>query len=171
MTSNLFRGKVTQVLRSGTNNSNSNQELTQAQINDAYYGKIQTINSPSEKKGRNQIKFQFKPLFLKHLMSFNSLDASNESFYQFGLFSLSDKQQNLQLGDVVSFQMGTFWDGSKKAFNIQVQQAQQQEPAVQQTQQQQEKLRRSDLKKGKIDSVKGHVSLILHLRMNFFVFN
>lgn len=80
--------------------------------------------------------------------------------YQFGLFSLSDKKVNLQLGDIVSFQLVDFSDGSaRKAFNILlVQQAQVDQSFTAEKQSDKQAVRSREFKKGKVESVKGHVS-------------
>lgn len=65
------------------------------------------------------------------------LDGQSGDTYQFGMSGLSDKKMVLLVGDIVSFQIGISADGTKKAFNI--------------------TKKEKDVKKGKVDSVKGQV--------------
>ena len=84
-----------------------------------------------------------------------NLDSVSDSpFYYFGLFSLADRKSNLQLGDLVTFQLIDCRDETQKAFNMQVVQSSQGQEAQQQAQQ---TGKARDSKKGKIESLKGHV--------------
>lgn len=94
---------------------------------------------------------------IKYVLNKNKINldsVSDAPFYYFGLFSLADKKANLQLGDLVTFQLIDCRDDTQKAFNIQVIQSSQ-GPDAQQQAQQTGKAR--DLKKGKIESLKSHV--------------
>ena len=64
-----------------------------------------------------------------------------------------DKKQSFQVGDMLSFQVGISADGTKRAFNLQ---AINEQPS---DQPQPQRIRPgNDLKKGKIDSIRGNVS-------------
>jgi cold shock CspA family protein len=133
ISSTIYKGRIVQQLRSHNFSSNLNlinhsQEQHQSIIDEAYYGKVSVSSSKKD---------------------------SNEASYDFGTFSLNDKKKCYQIGDLVTFQLGSFQDGVKKAFNLQLQQQQQ-------SQQDQRSGRgnSSDLKKGKIDSMKGHCGFI-----------
>ena len=93
-----------------------------------------------------------------------SVGSANDSSYQFGLFSLSDKKLSLQVGDLVSFQLGTCFDGTKKAANIQYI-AENQQQQQQQSNQSRQRNNNNDFKKGKIDSIKGHVRKYLNFNL------
>ena len=97
---------------------NYSQEQPQSLVDDAYYGKVLLVSTKKD---------------------------VSETTYEFGICGLSDKKKCFQLNDVVSFQLGSYQDGVKKAVNLQLQ-------SVSNSQ------RANDLKKGKIDSMKGHVS-------------
>jgi len=143
----VLKGKILQPLRSHSNNANSNFNAnntnSQEQVDDAYYGKILLIND-NKKEGENQPK---------------------KVIYQFGMFSLSDKRNYFQNGDLVTFQL--IESGNKKfAYNINYTQSPQEQQQMQQ-QQQQTRTRgnttslssnnyNGDFKRGKVDSVKGH---------------
>lgn len=144
----IYKGKIIQPLRSHSNNANSNfnsNTNSQDQIDDAYYGKILLIN---EKKD-------------------NAADLNGNGkkiFYQFGMFSLNDKRNFFQNGDMITFQLIDY--GNKKfAHNINYTQTSQEQQQMQQ-QQQQSRTRggttslsssgNSEFKRGKVDSVKGH---------------
>jgi len=71
----------------------------------------------------------------------------NESVYEFGIFGLGDRKKIFQVGEMVTFQLvNSAQDGSKKAVNLQLQNSQ-------------GNGNNTDVKKGKIDSIKGHVSV------------
>ena len=72
------------------------------------------------------------------------------------MFSLNDKKFLLQVGDLVSFQLGTCFDGTKKAANIQYI-AENQQQQSNQSRQRNNNNNTNEFKKGKIDSIKGHV--------------
>lgn len=116
----------------------------QDQKEDAYYGKIAVLGD----KG-----------------SSTSLSSSNEhqAAYQFGVFSLNDKKTILQTGDIVSFQLIECQDSTgsvKRAYNVQLVQAA--NPASLDLDQSSGKKdlngRSRETKKGKVDSLKGHVT-------------
>jgi hypothetical protein len=95
--------------------------------------------------------------------SFFILDSISDIYYHFGLFSLAEKKANVQLGDIVSFQLVDCRDKSQKAFNLQVVQSSQPQDAsstaasLSQAATQQTAGKSRDAKKGKIESLKGHV--------------
>lgn len=129
----VLKGKVIQALRSHAINQNING---QDQSNDGYFGKIQVIT--------------------------DSANGKKDEIFLFGMFSLSDKKITLQLGDIVSFQsVETPFDSAskKKAFNILlIQQAQTDQQLTTSSDKQTDKSSRlRDLKKGKVESIKGHV--------------
>ncbi len=66
-----------------------------------------------------------------------------------------DRKLCLQVGDMVSFQIGTCYDGTKKAFNLQPITESQQHQQQQQSQSRQRN--NNEVRKGKIESIKGHV--------------
>lgn len=128
ISSTVYKGRVVQQLRSHSLTSNVNianysQEQHQSIVDDAYYGKVVVTSSKN----------------------------NNETTYEFGLCSLVDKKKCFQIGDLVSFQLGTFQDGVKKAVNIQPQQ---------QLHQGSSRNGNNDYKRGKIDSIKGHCGFI-----------
>lgn len=85
-----------------------------------------------------------------------SESGKKEPNYHYGLFSLIDKKISLQLGDIVSFQLVEVPDGTKKAFNILLVQ-----PALTEQPERNEKQTKiKELKKGKIESLKGHCGYI-----------
>jgi len=120
--STIYKGRIIQQLK--PHNPTISAEQT---TDDTYYGKLQLISA-------------------------NKKDSKNDAIYQYGLYALSDKKQTFQVGDQVSFQLGSLSDGAKKtAFNIQ------------QSQNEPQRTRASsvvDIKKGKIDSIKGHCGYI-----------
>lgn len=103
---------------------NYSQEQHQTIVDESYYGKVMVTSSKKD----------------------------NETVYEFGLCSLSDKKKCFQIGDLVTFQLASYTDGVRKAFNLQLQ-----------SQQQEQRNQRgnSDYKKGRIDSIKGHVNIFL----------
>lgn len=101
--------------------SHGAKEYSQACGDEAYFGKV-LVTSPKKE---------------------------NESVYEFGMFGLVNRKKNLQVGDMVTFQLVSFGqDGAKRAVNLQ-------------TLTPQGNGSNSDVKKGKIDSIKGHVGLVL----------
>ena len=80
-----------------------------------------------------------------------SSKKDNETIYEFGLSSLLEKKKCFQVGELVTFQVAAFQDFVKRAYNLQAQQ---------QPQPQDRAARGSDVKRGKVDSIKGHVSLL-----------
>lgn len=136
VSSTLHKGRIVQQLRSHslssiTNMANYLQEHQQIST-DAYYGKVLTISSKKD----------------------------NEATYEFGLCGLLDKKKCFQVGDIVSFQIGSLSDGVKRAFNVQSHQQQQQS---QQDQSQRPQRGNNDTKKGKIESMKGHCGFIEYI--------
>lgn len=127
VSSAVYKGRIVQQLRShsltsNANTMNSSQDQQQAAVDDVYYGKVQVSSSKK---------------------------SENDTIYEFGLTSLQDKKKCFQIGELVTFQLASFQDGVKRAYNLQGQQSQSQDRAS----------RSNDLKRGKIDSIKGHVSL------------
>jgi hypothetical protein len=128
LVSGTYKGKIVQTLRFQIINNSNGQEVNPS--DDNYYGKIQLIG---DKKDQTE----------------------NATFYQYGMFSLNDKKSHLQIGDLVTFQLIALPDSTKKAFNICL--LNQQESNQQQQQYNQRNGRSTDFKKGKIESIKGHV--------------
>ncbi|RNA22908.1 cold shock domain-containing E1 isoform X3 [Brachionus plicatilis] len=85
-----------------------------------------------------------------------SESGKKEPSYQYGLFSLADRKISLRIGDIVSFQLIEGPDGSKKAFNVLVIQS----SSTDQVERTEKQPRSKELKKGKIDSLKGHCGYI-----------
>ena len=136
--SNVYKGKIIQPLRSHTNNPNSNLNSannSQEQTDDSYYGKVQLTNNDKSTSSNNDT-------------------TSPKQTFQFGMFSLNDKRVYLQNGDLVTLQLIELPDGSKKAYNIQLVSSsnQQDRPQVSRS--------RNEYKKGRVDSVKGHSGYI-----------
>lgn len=128
VSSAVYKGRIVQQLRSHSLTSNANimnfsqdQHQLQAAVDDVYYGKVQVSSSKK---------------------------SENDTIYEFGLTSLQDKKKCFQIGELVTFQLASFQDGVKRAYNLQGQQSQSQDRAS----------RGNDLKRGKIESIKGHVS-------------
>lgn len=131
VSSAVYKGRIVQQLRSHSFTNNANimnysQEQPQSLVDDAYYGKVLLVSTKKD---------------------------VSETTYEFGICGLSDKKKCFQLNDVVSFQLGSYQDGVKKAVNLQLQ-------SVSNSQ------RANDLKKGKIDSMKGHCGFIEYLTGN-----
>lgn len=125
LSTNVYKGRIIQQLKSQkpTNIGNFSQENNQSTIDDAYFGKVMVISAKKD----------------------------NEATYDFGLSGLSDKKKCFQVGDLVTFQLGSLQDGVKKAFNLQLQSQPENRNSTRGG---------SDLKKGKIDSIKGHCGFI-----------
>lgn len=128
LSSTIYKGRIVQQLRSHSLSSNVNimnysQEQHQTIVDESYYGKVMVTSSKKD----------------------------NETVYEFGLCSLSDKKKCFQIGDLVTFQLASFTDGVRKAFNLQLQ-----------SQQQEQRNQRgnNDNKKGRVDSIKGHCGFI-----------
>lgn len=98
------------------------QLLNPAQDDGCYYGKVLVSSSKKE----------------------------NESCFEFGVYGLGNKKKCLQLGDIVTFQLGSFVDGIKRAVNLYVQEARVG----------QRNGNGGEFKKGKIDHLKGHCGFI-----------
>lgn len=133
LSTNLYKGRIVQQLKSQRLASSANfstQENNQSNIDDAYFGKVIVT---SAKK------------------------TDNEATYEFGLSGLADRKKCLQVGDLVTFQLGALQDGVKKAFSIQFQS----QPENRNLNSNSASTRgANDLKKGKIDSIKGHCGFI-----------
>jgi hypothetical protein len=138
--SGTYKGKIVQTLRSQIASSLNGQDTNPG--DDNYYGKIQLIG---DKKDQSE----------------------NATYYQYGMFSLNDKKSHFQIGDLVTFQLIALADSNKKAFNISL--TNQQESNQQQQQYNQRNSRSNDFKKGKVESIKGHVSA--HLGFFFYILN
>ena len=127
----VLKGKVVQTLR-----GNSQQQQEQ-KPEDNYFGKIAVLSGGSSEQISGEV-------------------------YPFGLFSLSDKKSALQSGDIVSFQLIDCVDGlsgsagslSRRAFNVQLVQAANPSADLDAKKEQ----RSRELKKGKVENIKGHVS-------------
>lgn len=144
LSSTVHKGKVVQQLKYHST-SPKTPDADQSQTNDdEYYGKIQLVQSGNERKD-----------------SVGSSSTENQT-YSFGLFSLNDKKVNLQVGDLVSFQLATCHDGVKRVFNLQQanEQQQQQQQQTSTNRQQRNSTNANDLKKGKIETIKGNVGFI-----------
>jgi len=144
LSSTVHKGKVVQQLKYHST-SPKTPDADQSQTNDdEYYGKIQLVQSGNERKD-----------------SVGSSSTENQT-YSFGLFSLNDKKINLQVGDLVSFQLATCHDGVKRVFNLQQanEQQQQQQQQTSTNRQQRNSTNANDLKKGKIETIKGNVGFI-----------
>jgi cold shock CspA family protein len=143
----VLKGRVIQPLRSHSSITQQQQQQqqngassSQEQIDDLYFGKIQLLTNENNKQSKE-----------------------DKEVYQFGLFGLNDKKLFLQNGDLVSFQLMD-WPksnsasfSSKKAVNIQLIQASNE---ISSTLASNANARsRGELKRGKIESIKGHVSL------------
>jgi hypothetical protein len=87
--------------------------------------------------------------------------SSANEVYQYGLFSLNDKKLSLQTGDIVSFQLIDCLDGNgaRRAFNVQLVQAINPVSEQDGKKEQSGALRGArEVKRGKVESIKGHVS-------------
>lgn len=143
----ILKGKIVQPLRSHSNNVNSNfnssMNNSQEQVDDAYYGKILLINTDNNNKKENE-------------------NNNKKIIYQFGMFSLNDKRNFHQNGDLVTFQL--IESGNKKfAFNVNYTQISNQQEVSQRSRNGasiSNSNNNSEYKRGKIDSIKGHCGYI-----------
>jgi cold shock CspA family protein len=132
--------------------SKSDQKLCVESLNKLKNGTIKLANmSQIVLKGR--ITQQLNPgldegYYGKVLVS--SSKKENETCFEFGVYGVGNKKKGLQVGDIVTFQLGSFQDGIKRAVNLHVQ-----EPRIAQR-----NGNSGEFKKGKIDSIKGHCGFI-----------
>jgi hypothetical protein len=101
---------------------------------DEYYGKVQ---------GQLDLIYGFLHLSSKNIVS-TADTQNNDEVYQYGINGLTDKKTYLQIGDSVTFQIGVHADGSMKACNI--------------------TKKEKEIKRAKVDSIKGQVSISRNVR-------
>jgi cold shock CspA family protein len=147
ITKQVYKGKIVQPLKSHSNNINNNssnqdgQQTNSSSIDDAYYGKVQCLSVSGDDATTSKS------------------DDNVDSTFHFGIFSLYDKKTCLQIGDIVSFELVSCPDGQIRAFNVQLPQSYTNNNDNRQQQSSLSTTRgMNDYKKGKIDSIKGHVS-------------
>ena len=157
LSTTVYRGKVIQSLRSQSSNitaANINSMSTQEQTDDIYYGKI---------------------------ASSDTHNANEPITVQFGFFSLLDKRSFLQLGDLVTFQLiesvvneanAAAASLVRKAYNVSLLNAyatssQESSAAISSSSSsnataggRQQQRASNDFKRGRVDSIKGHVSCV-----------